>query len=82
MYAPEFNTPTGDPEDGQDIFMDFINVSSIATYYETLFDKYGMTHILTTENSKLSMLIDHRDDTKYSKIYEDDNFVLYEVNNN
>ena len=79
LYAPEFNTPTGNPDDGKDIFMDFINVSSIATYYDTMFDNYEMTHILTTKNSKLAMLIDKRDDTKYNKIYNDDDFVLYEI---
>ena len=79
LYAPEFNTPTGNPDDGKDIFMDFINVSSIATYYDTMFDNYEMTHILTTKNSKLAMLIDKREDTKYNKIYNDDDFVLYEI---
>ena len=79
LYAPEFNTTTGNPDDGKDIFMDFINVSSIATYYDTMFDNYEMTHILTTKNSKLAMLIDKRDDTKYNKIYNDDDFVLYEI---
>ena len=79
LYAPEFNTTTGNPDDGKDIFMDFINVSSIATYYDTMFDNYEMTHILTTKNSKLAMLIDKREDTKYNKIYNDDDFVLYEI---
>ena len=79
LYAPEFNTTTGNPDDGKDIFMDFINVSSIATYYDTMFDNYQMSHILTTKNSKLAMLIDKRDDTKYNKIYNDDDFVLYEI---
>ena len=79
LYAPEFNTTTGNPDDGKDIFMDFINVSSIATYYDTMFDNYEMTHILTTKKSKLAMLIDKREDAKYNKIYNDDDFVLYEI---
>ena len=80
LYAPEYNTPTNNPEDGQDIFMDFINTSSINTYYEDTFEKYGMTHIITYKNSKISMLISKREDNKYKKLYEDDKFVIYEIN--
>ena len=80
LYAPEFNTPTGNPKDGKDIFMDFINVSGIATYYETLFDDYNMTHVITYKNSKLAMLINHRNDDKYKELYSDKYFIIYEIN--
>ena len=80
LYAPEFNTPTGNPEDGKDIFMDFINVSGIATYYEPMFDDYNMTHVITYKNSKLAMLINNRNDEKYKEIYSDKYFVIYEIN--
>lgn len=79
LYAPEFNTPTGNPDDGKDIFMDFINVSGIATYYEPLFDDYKMTHVITTKNSKLAMLINNRNDDKYKEIYSDKHFIIYEI---
>lgn len=79
LYAPEFNTPTGNPDDGKDIFMDFINVSGIATYYEPLFDDYKMTHVITTKNSKLAMLINNRNDDKYKEIYSDKHFIIYEM---
>lgn len=79
LYAPEFNTPTGDPKDGKDIFMDFIEVSGIAKYYEPLFDDYKMTHIITYKNSKLAMLINNRSDDKYKEIYSDKYFVIYEI---
>ena len=79
LYSPEFNTETGYISDGKDIFMDFINVSSIATYYDSVFDKYDMTHVITTAGSKLAMLINNRNDDKYKKIYSDDNFVIYEI---
>ena len=79
LYAPEFNTPTGNPEDGKDIFMDFIEVSSIAKYYEPMFDDYNMTHVITYKNSKLAMLINNRGDEKYKEIYSDKYFVIYEI---
>lgn len=79
LYAPEFNTPTGNPDDGKDIFMDFINVSGIATYYEPLFDDYKMTHVITYKNSKLAMLINNRNDDKYKEIYSDKHFIIYEI---
>lgn len=81
LYAPEFNTKTDNPEDGQDIFSDFINVSSIGTYYGEIFEKYGITHALMYENSKMNMLIKKADSEKYKLIYSDDNFVLYEILN-
>lgn len=80
LYAPEFNSPTGNSKDGQDIFMDFINISSINTYYGDTFEKYGITHIITQKESKLNMLITKTEDKKYYKnLYEDDNFVIYEI---
>lgn len=80
LYAPEYNTPTGNPEDGQDIFMDFINTSSLNIYYEETFEKYGMTHVITYKDSKINMLISKREDNKYKELYSDDSFVIYEIN--
>ena len=79
LYAPEFNTPTGDAEDGNDIFMDFINSSNISTYYGDVFEKYGITHVMVYNNSKIAMLIRKADSDKYNEIYSDENFVIYEV---
>ena len=80
LYAPEFNTQTGNSKDGKDIFTDFINISSINTYYGDMFEKYGITHIITPKKSKLNMLITKTEDKKYYKnLYEDDNFVIYEI---
>ena len=82
LYAPEFNTPTGMADDGNDIFMDFINSSNINTYYGDIFEKYEITHAIVYKNSKISMLIRKADSEKYNEIYEDNNFVIYEVKNN
>ena len=70
LYAPEFSGWD------KDIFTDFINVSSISTYYETKFEEYGITHIITYSNSKLSMLLSM--DEKYKQLYNDDKFVIYQ----
>ena len=39
-------------------------------------EKYGITHIMLYKNAKLNMFIS-RDD-KYTEIYSDDHFVIYE----
>lgn len=80
LYAPEFNTPTGKAADGKDIFMDFMNISNIGVFYDTLFDEYEMTHVIAYKNSKLAMLINNRGDSKYIELYTDDHFIIYEIN--
>lgn len=72
LYSPEFNG-------NDDIFMEFINTSSIGKYYGKTFEMYDITHVLVYKNSKISMLIDKTDYDKYNKIYSDDYFVIYEV---
>ena len=79
LYAPEFNTKTGNTKDGKDIFTDFLKVSGIETYYDDVFKDYQITHVITPKNSKMNLLISKRDDDKYKKLYEDDNFVFYEI---
>lgn len=71
LYTPEFNK-----DKDKDIFTDFINVSSINTYYETIFDKYEFTHVILQKNSKLNMFLS-RDDN-YKSLYSDDSFIVYE----
>ena len=81
LYTPEFNGEKGDDRKyhGQDIFSDFMNISSIATYYDTKFNEYDITHVMTKTNTKLNMLLS-RDDG-YKQIYKDDNFIIYEREN-
>lgn len=79
LYAPEFNTPTGNPKDGKDIFMDFMNVSNIGTYYDSVYKDYGITHVITPKNSKIAMLITNRTDKKYKELYSDDHFIIFEI---
>lgn len=70
LYAPEFNKK-------EDIFMDFINTSSVATFYEDTFKKYNITHVITYKDSKVSMIIKKSHDENYEELYKDDNFVIY-----
>lgn len=72
LYAPEFSGKE------EDIFMDFINVSSIGDFYEDIFEKYGITHAIMYKDAKISMIIDKTKDENYKKIYEDDYLVIYE----
>ena len=72
LYAPEFSGK------GYDIFMDFINTSSITEFYEVIFDKYDITHVITYENSKMNMIIKETKDPNYKKLYEDDYFTIYQ----
>lgn len=70
LYTPEFN---GDKD--RDIFTDFMNISTLGQYYEELFEKYGITDVLTYKSSKLNMLISRNEE--YKVLYQDDYFVIY-----
>ena len=72
VYDPQFNGL----ED--DIFMDFIETSSIGKYYEDIFEKYDITHIITYKDSKMNMLMKKSESEKYKQLYEDKNFTVYE----
>lgn len=71
LYAPEFN-------EGRDIFSDYINISTLGTYYETKFDEYEITHVIVINNSKLNMFLSRNDN--YTQLYKDSYFVVYERN--
>ena len=72
VYDPQFNGL----ED--DIFSDFINTSAISTFYEDIFEKYNITHVITYKTSKMNMIIKKTNDENYKQIYEDDFFTVYE----
>ena len=72
LYTPEFNPQS------EDIFTDFIDTSSIGTFYEDTFEKYNITHVICYENSKMNMIITKTNDPNYKQIYEDEKFVIYE----
>ena len=82
LYAPEFNkienSEDAELAKGRDIFSDYIGTSTISRYYEKVFEKYDITHIILSKKSKLNMLIEK--DDRYNQIYSDDYFVIYERN--
>ena len=46
-------------------------------YYEDGFNKYGVTHVMSYRNSKLTMLLT-KDTDNYKMLYKDDHFVFFE----
>lgn len=84
LYTPQYNTKTGNPRDGQDIFMDVQNVATNSADYKEIFEKYGITHIITYSDSNLSKKL--KNDSDYIKLYpltveeqqKDDRFLVYE----
>ena len=72
LYSPEFSGKE------EDIFSDFLKVSGVSTFYENIFEKYKMTHVICYKNSKLNMIITETKDKNYEQLYSDDNFVIYE----
>jgi len=76
LYAPEFSGK----ED--DIFMDFIETSGISKFYEDIFEKYNITHVITYKNSKMNMIITRTNDKNYKELYSDNYFTIYERNSN
>ena len=73
LYAPEFSGKE------EDIFSDFIDMSSIGNFYGDIFEKYDMTHVITYKNSKINMIITKTELEKYEELYQDDYFVIYEI---
>lgn len=69
LYSPEFNEDCN-------IFSDYLSISGVNTFYDDGFDKYGITHVMSYKNSKLTMLLIR--DKNYKLLYKDDNFVLFE----
>lgn len=82
LYAPEFNKVENSEDaelaKGRDIFSDYIGASTISRYYENVFEKYNITHMILSKKSKLNMLVEK--DDRYNQIYSDEYFVIYERN--
>ena len=62
----------------RDIFTDYINTSTIGSYYENTMEKYDITHLIMVKKAKLNMFISR--DENYKELYSDNNFVIYERN--
>ena len=73
LYAPEYNG-------GKDIFMDFIESSNLSIWFEDVFKKYDITHVILYKNSKMNMIIKDGNLDGYNLLKEDEKFVFYEIN--
>jgi len=71
LYSPEFNKDI-------DVFSDFLDISNIGLHYEEKFKEYKITHAIMYKNAKLNLFISK--DENYTKLYEDEYFVIYERN--
>ena len=71
LYTPEFNG-----NEDKDVFTDFIRLSGVNVHYETIFDKYDITHLIIPNNAKINLFISK--DEAYYELYKDNNFVIYE----
>ncbi len=76
LYSPEFNADKEKGIEGRDIFSDALNIAGISVDYQSKFEEYGVTHVITYANAKLAMLLDH--DTRYNLLYNEGNFKIYE----
>ena len=56
------------------IFSDYINTTSINRYYEDIFEKYDITHVILKKNTKLKMLLSK--DENYEEIYQANNDIV------
>ena len=77
LYSPEFNGKKNKDGkyEGRDIFSDYINTTSINRYYEDIFEKYDITHVILKKNTKLKMLLSK--DENYEEINQDKDFIIY-----
>lgn len=71
LYTPEFN---GDED--KDVFTDFIKTSALNIHYETIFNKYNITHLIIPNNAKINLFISK--DDNYKQLYKDSQFIIYE----
>lgn len=80
LYTPqfngEFNKKTRKFTGGSDYFTEYLDVSSIANYYDNVFVSENINYVITKNNSKLNLLL-RRDTDKYEKVHSDGVFIIY-----
>ena len=69
-YDPVFNGKD------DDVFLDYMMTTSAQNWYGDTFDKYNITHIITTKCSYLDTALQRN--IAYKMIYNDGSFVIYE----
>lgn len=63
-----------------DYFKEYIDVLNMNTYYEYIFRKYNITHIILKKNSSIVEFLNN--DYNYNTIYTDDYFIIYSRKSN
>ena len=71
IYCEEFT-------EGSTIMTDYLYVDDGFINYKEIFNKYGITHVMLTNESVINQYICY--DSEYECIYQDDNFILYAKN--
>lgn len=69
LYTKPFNQK-------QEIFGDNVSLNYLLDYYDDIFGKYCMTHIILQPKEPINVLVSR--DSGYKKVYADDKFIIYE----
>ena len=70
-YDPKFNGK----ED--DVFLDYMQATSLQVWYDDILKKYNITHIITKTNSNFNTYLQRN--IEYKNIYNDGVFSIYET---
>ena len=70
IYLDKFNDTT--------IFSDIFELTYNPYYYENIFERYGVTHVLIGKNDGMIRYI--AGDKRYKTLYEDESYILFERN--
>ena len=70
-YDPAFNGKD------DDVFLDYMQASSLQVWYDDVLKKYDITHIITKTNSNFNTYLQRN--IEYKNIYNDGIFSIYEV---
>ena len=63
----------------ENIFDDYMDTSSLRTFYKDTFEKYDITHIILYKKSKMNNIMKNTGEEEYIQIYDDKYFVIYEI---
>ncbi len=72
LYDPIFS------EKQENIFVDYMKTAGMQIWYEEVFQKYDITHVITKREVPLNIFLQR--DINYKKLYDDGTFVIYERN--
>ena len=71
LYTPEFNKECT-------VFDDYTDAESGKVYFEDIFEKYNITHIILNKSNALYTYVNGANNVRYNLLYSDDNFAVFE----